>query len=84
MGKFHAYLTIGDDGLGVLTGSFPAIRCVVGTSRNGVYCRLGDWLLIRALCPEGLKEVLGYNPEKLKPIRVEMEIHRADMEEKKG
>ena len=70
------YLTVGDDGKAVMTGLQPVLRRVMGTERQGVYCRPGDWLLVRNLCREWVGRMLGVMPPVGKPIKVKatMEI----------
>ena len=70
------YLTVGGDGKAVMTGLEPVVRRIMGTERLGVYCRPGDWLLVRNLCREWVERTLGRLPPVGKPVKLKatMEI----------
>jgi len=70
----RAWLTMGEDGKGVLTGRPPVVTRVMGTRRKGVYPQPGDWLLVRGLCLEGVKRCLGHVPRVNEPIEVELTL----------
>ena len=70
----RAWLTMGEDGKGVLTGRPPIITRVMGTRRKGVYPQPGDWLLVRGLCLEGVKRCLGHVPRVNEPVEVELTL----------
>ena len=67
MTPMRCWLTMGDDGKGVLTHRRPIIERVEGTNRRGVYARAGDMVLLRALCPESIMAVLGHLPDTCEP-----------------
>jgi hypothetical protein len=70
----RVWLTIGEDGKGVLTGEYPVIARIRGTRRHGIYAEPGDWLLVRNLCLEGVEMTLGYVPATNEPVQVELQI----------
>jgi hypothetical protein len=70
----RVWLTVGEDGKGVLTGEYPVIARIRGTRRHGVYAQPGDWLLVRSLCLEGVEMTLGYVPATNEPVRVDLQI----------
>lgn len=78
------YLTIGGDGKGVMTGLQPVVRRVMGTERLGIYCRPGDWLLVRNLCREWVERMLGVLPPVGQPVKLKatMEILAAAGEDR--
>ena len=68
------YLTVGGDGKAVITGLRPVLRRVTGTERLGVYCRPGDWLLIRNLCSEWVEKALGAAPPAGKTLKLGVDV----------
>ena len=69
------FLTIGEDGKGVLTFRRPIITQVLGTGRKGVYVQPGDPVLLRELCSEWVEKVLGFLPPVNSPIRCSVAIN---------
>jgi len=74
MPRLTLYLTVGGDGKAVITGLRPVLRRVTGTERLGVYCRPGDWLLIRNLCSEWVEKALGVAPPAGKPLKLGIDV----------
>ena len=80
----NVFVTVGDDGYGVLTMLRPVIAPVMLADRQGIYARPGDMVLLRHLCPEGLALVLGKKLAANEPHRCRLTLELVDTEEVAG
>ena len=74
------YVTVGDDGYGVLTLLRPVIAPIRFTHRRGVFPQPGEPILLRHLCPEMVKLALGELPAANEPQRCRLTLERLDGE----
>jgi len=74
------YLTVGDDGYGVITMLRPEIAPIRLTQRRGVYAQPGEPILLRHLCPELVRLALGELPPPNEPWRCRLTVEVLDRE----
>lgn len=64
----------GEKMLFTLTGLKPIIMLVMGTERQAVYIRPSDPFGVRHLCADVVEPALGFRPDPLEVVEVELSI----------